>query len=368
MADLNGVLEDVLPVTGTVMEAAQHFDQFRVKLADTALEYCPLSLGLDGCLYLPPGFLHHLLNVGGVDAPVRNQPFQGNPGNLPAHRLKAGDGNGLRRVVNNQIHAGEGFNGADVASFPPNDASFHLIVGQGNHADRHFRHLVRRAPLDGLGDDLSGPGFALLFHPGLNLFNLHGGFMCHLGLHLGNQILLGLFHGKAGDFFQHIRLLFFQGFNFLPRLVNRRVLLCQGFLPFLDGLQLPVNVVLLLLQTVFLSLQVGPAFLHFFFVFAPVLLNLLIGFQQGFAHPGFRPLVGIVLNGPCAFLRLAHGVLFHGQAVANPEEEADRAADAHSNQEGYQPRPRHSCVSSCSFASRLSHVGRLLIGFRLGTG
>ena len=54
-------------------------------------------------VHLPLGLLHHFLNAGGVDAPVLNELLQGNPGNFPADRVEAGDGDGLRRVVDNQI-------------------------------------------------------------------------------------------------------------------------------------------------------------------------------------------------------------------------------------------------------------------------
>ena len=51
-----------------------------------------------------------------MDASVLDQLLQGDAGDLPADRVEAGDGNGLRRVVNDQVHAGHGLQRADVAA------------------------------------------------------------------------------------------------------------------------------------------------------------------------------------------------------------------------------------------------------------
>ena len=130
---LDGVVEHVLAVAGAVVLAAQQLDQLRVQAVDVGLKHGALALGLDGGVHLPLGLFHHLLDAGGVDAAVLDELFQGQPGDLPAHRVKAGDGDGLRGVVDDQIHAGHGLQGADVAALPADDAALHLVVGQGHH-------------------------------------------------------------------------------------------------------------------------------------------------------------------------------------------------------------------------------------------
>src|SRR5699024_11731659 len=47
-----------------------------------------LALALDDGVHLPAGLLHHLLDVGGVDAAVGDELLQSHPGHLPADGLK----------------------------------------------------------------------------------------------------------------------------------------------------------------------------------------------------------------------------------------------------------------------------------------
>jgi len=81
----------------------------------------------------------------------------------------------------------------------------------------------------------------------------------HFALHLLNEVFLGLVSGEAGDLFQHSRLALLDGADLLLLLLYSRMLLRQRFLFFLNGFQLAVQVLFLLLQAVFLPLQVGSA-------------------------------------------------------------------------------------------------------------
>ena len=270
VADLDGVLQHILTVAGPVMETAQHLHQLRVQVPHAALKGGALTLRFDGGIHLTAGLFHHLLNVSRMDTPVGDELFQCQACNLPPHRLETGDRDGLRRVVNNQIHTSQGLNGADIAAFPADDTALHLVIGQGNHTDGHLSHLVGGAPLDGLRHHFPGAGLALFFHPGLDLFDLEGGLVGHFRFHLGNQVILGLLSGKAGDLLQHLRLAALDGLDLLVFLIRGRVLLGKRFLFLLNGLGLAVQVFFLLLQAVFLPLQVSPAFLYFLLILAAV--------------------------------------------------------------------------------------------------
>ena len=99
MGYFDGVIEHVLTVAGAVTHPAQQLDQLRMQAVDVGLKDGPLALGLDDGVYLALGLLHHLLDAGGMNAAVQNQLLQGKPGDLAADGVKAGDCNGLRRVV-----------------------------------------------------------------------------------------------------------------------------------------------------------------------------------------------------------------------------------------------------------------------------
>ena len=112
------------------------------------------------------------------------------------------------------------------------------------------------------------------------------------------------------------------------------MLLGQGLFFFLDGLGLAVQVLFLLLQAVFLPLQIGSAFLYFLLVFAAVFQDLFFCFQQGFALLGFRALDRLVDNAGAFFLGTGDFLFRYVLPVANTEREAHRQADHQGNNAG----------------------------------
>ena len=294
----DGVVEHVLAVAGAVAHPAQELHQLRVQAVDVGLKDGALALGLDGGVHLPLGLLHHLLDAGGVDAAVQDQLLQGQPGDLPADGVKAGDGDGLRRVVDDQVHPGQGLQGADVAALAADDAALHLVVGQGDHRHRGLGHMVGGAALDGQRDDLPGLGVRLVLEPGLDLLDLHGGLVGHVGLQLVKQVGLGLLGGKAGDLLQLGHLLLLELFGLRLGGLQLGETVGQMLFLLLHVLRLAVQVLFLLLQPALLLLQVGAALFLFLFVLVAGLQDLLLGLDHGL------PLLVL-----CALIRLVDDLL-----------------------------------------------------------
>ena len=73
------------------------------------------------------------------------------------------------RVVDDEVHAGQGLQGADVAALTADDPALHLVVGQGDHRHGGLGHMVGGTALDGQGDDLPGLGVRLVLEAGLDL-------------------------------------------------------------------------------------------------------------------------------------------------------------------------------------------------------
>ena len=108
VADLDGVLQHVLAVAGAVMQAAQQLHQLGMQAADAGLQARrarPRRLMM--AVHLAAGLLHHLLDVGGMDAAVGDELFQRQPRDLAADRLEAGDGDGFGRIVDDEIDTGQ---------------------------------------------------------------------------------------------------------------------------------------------------------------------------------------------------------------------------------------------------------------------
>ena len=156
MSHFRGMLQHILPVAGPVFQPAQQLDQFRMDAMDTHLEGGLFPGFLNLLIQFLLGFFHHFLDPGRMDPAVVDQLLQGDPGHFPAHRVEAGNDHRFRRIVDDQVDTGQGLQGPDVPAFPADDPALHFIVGQGHYRNRGFRHLIRRTPLDGQGDDFPG--------------------------------------------------------------------------------------------------------------------------------------------------------------------------------------------------------------------
>ena len=71
---------------------------------------------------------NNLLYACGVDTSVGDKLVQSKTGNLAANRVEGGEGDTLRRVVNNNLYAGCCLKRADITSFATDDTTFDLIV------------------------------------------------------------------------------------------------------------------------------------------------------------------------------------------------------------------------------------------------
>ena len=136
-------------------------------------------------------------------APVLDELFKRNPRDLAANGVEAGDRDGLRRVVNDEVAAGERFDGTNVAALSSYDTALHLVVGERYDGDGYLAGVVGGAALDGGGDNLAGALVGLFLIPGLDLAHLGGHLVRDLGLYIGDEVLLGLLLRVAGDFLEH---------------------------------------------------------------------------------------------------------------------------------------------------------------------
>ena len=265
-----------------------------MQAVDIGLEHGALALGLDGGVHLPLGLLHHLLDAGGVDAAVQNELLQSQPGNLPADRVKAGDGDGLGRVVDDEIHAGQRFQGPDVPALAADNPALHFVVGQRHHADGGLGHMVGGAALDGQRDDLPGLGVRLVLQAGLDLLDLHGRLVGDVLLQLLQEVVLGLLGGEAGDPLQHLQLALLHLLGLGLGGLQLVQAVCQLLFLLLNILGLAVQVLFLLLEAALLLLKITPALLFFLFVLVAGLQDLLLGLHQRLTLLALGALVGLI--------------------------------------------------------------------------
>ena len=97
--------QDVLPVAGAELQPAEQLHQLRVQRVHVGLEQRLLALLHDVVVDLGLGLVVGLLDPGRVDAPVRDQLLERQPGDLAPHRVEAGQHDGRRRLVDDQVDA-----------------------------------------------------------------------------------------------------------------------------------------------------------------------------------------------------------------------------------------------------------------------
>lgn len=151
---LDGVLEDVLAVAGAEVEPAQKLDEAGLQAHHPRLQGRLLPALVDEGLHLLLGLLHHLLNAARVDAAVLQELLQGHAGDLAADGVEGGEEDGVRGVVNDEVHPRQGLKGADVPPLPADDPPLHGVGGDGHHGHGELGRGLRGLALHGLGQDL----------------------------------------------------------------------------------------------------------------------------------------------------------------------------------------------------------------------
>ena len=136
LSDFHGMTKRVLTVRGTEPHPSQQLDQLRMEIVYADLKGRLLAVLPNLRLDFLPGLLHHFLNAGRMDPAVYDELLQRDPGHLPADRIKSGQNHGLRRIVDDQVHAGQRLDGPDVPAFPADNPSLHLIARQLDDGNR----------------------------------------------------------------------------------------------------------------------------------------------------------------------------------------------------------------------------------------
>ena len=269
---------------------------------DPGLEGSLFTRLLDDGVDFLAALLHRFFDVGGMYTAVGNQTLEGKTRNFASYRVEAGDRNGFGRIVDNKIHTRERFDGADVAAFTTDNAALHFIVGQIHRRNGRFGNLIGGTALNGERNDVPRLFVRLLLALLLDLGNLHGCLMTHLGFDLRKQIFLGGLGGKAGDLLQFVDLLLFYFFYLSDLALVFLELLVKAFFFALAGLNLFVESLFLLLCALFKTRHFNAAILDLALGFVFVAQNFFFCFDQRFFFLGLGGFLRLVQDAFCLIL------------------------------------------------------------------
>ena len=194
--------------------------ELRVERLHAGVEAGLLAALGDVRLELGLGLVVGLLDPRGMDAAVLEQLLQRHAGDLAADAVEAGEDHRVRRVVDDEVDAGQVLEGADVAALAPDDAALHVVGGELDDADGRLGGMAGGEPLHDDGEDVAdapvGLPLGLLLDGADDLRAVVAG----LVLELLEQLLAGLRGRHAGDALEREDLL-------LARLLERGRLLGQ---------------------------------------------------------------------------------------------------------------------------------------------
>ena len=209
------MLENVLPVTGPILQATNQVDQVNMHAMGTHIKSGLLTGLLDLDIQVFRNLGNHLLNTGWMNPAVGNKLQQGKTRDLTTDRIKTGQDNRLRCIINNNINAGGGFNSPNVSSFPADDPPLHFFVGQRYHGDGLVGNIITGIPGHGKGKNiLTLPvrlKFHLIFDETQPFSRIHPGFTFNR-LH---KLFFSLITPNTGNLFKFIALFLNQGIHFI---------------------------------------------------------------------------------------------------------------------------------------------------------
>ena len=236
-----------------------------------------------------------------------DQFLQGKFGDFAADGVETGDEDGIGAVVDDDFHARERFERADIAAFTPDDTTLNLVIFNVEHAHRILDGRFRSRALDGFKHNL-------LCCLGCAQFGLFGHFL-HIDHRVGlslfldefDELLLGILRREAGDGFQFLRFFVVNAIEVGFFLVEGVELAFQFLLCSLQFLGLAlrlfhllVGVLLQLVDAVFGRGQFALALVAGLFVFVLHLEEFLLGLQDAFFLDDFGLFLGLFKQG-CFF-------------------------------------------------------------------
>ena len=169
MRRLDRVVQDVLAVAGPILEPAQQLDQLRVQARHAGVVRRLLARLAHDDLDLGAALGDSLLDPARMDASVGDELGECHARHFAADRVEAREDHRLGRVVDDQVHAGSLLERADVAALTADDATLHLLRGQGDHRDGRLGSVIRGDALHDRGQDAARLFVALLNRAALDL-------------------------------------------------------------------------------------------------------------------------------------------------------------------------------------------------------
>src|SRR5205085_5266422 len=169
---------------------------------DARLQYALLPQLEDVVLELGLRLLVHLFDAGGMDTPVLQELLERQPGDLPANAVEPREHYCSRRVIDDEVDAGQVLQRADVAPLPTDDAPLHVIGGEMDDRYCVFGCMAGGESLHANRENVAHPPLGLPLRLLLDLAKAARGVVLGVLLDLLHQHLLGARGGQPRGLLQ----------------------------------------------------------------------------------------------------------------------------------------------------------------------
>jgi hypothetical protein len=193
--------QHVLPVRSAVFQTPEQFDQLGMDVENADFLAGRFARLANAFLQVAFALLNDFLHAGRVDAAVGDKLLEGQSSHFAPQWVETGNDDCLGRVVHDDVHAGQLFEGADVSPLAADDPPFHFIVGQLDHRDGGFADLFRGGFLYGERDDLARLFIRHFFRLRLDAPDQGRLILAQLGFKLIEEEFFRLVGGHARDLF-----------------------------------------------------------------------------------------------------------------------------------------------------------------------
>ena len=133
---IDAMLQDILPIAGTILQTAERLDEFRIHAANAAFHDSLFTGFTDRFIHFFLRLRNDFFDAGRMDTAILDKTFQRKTRDFTADRIKARQDDGLWGIIDDKIDAGQRFDGTDISAFTTNDASLHLFVRKSHDGNR----------------------------------------------------------------------------------------------------------------------------------------------------------------------------------------------------------------------------------------
>ncbi len=191
-----------MAVARPVAQTAEDLHKLLVKLAAVCLEDSLVTGLADEVIDLRLRLVIHLLHAGRMDPAVFEQPLQRELRHLAPDAVERREHDCLRRVVDDEVHAGQMLECSNVAAFTTDDPALHVVGGKLDDGDRRLGGVARRHALECVGHEVPRLPTGLSGRVLVELPHAPRQFVADELLGALEDLRLRIFEGQPGNSFQ----------------------------------------------------------------------------------------------------------------------------------------------------------------------